>query len=851
MKRLLWLGLLFLSACWLFFIPQFTTPDAVIGTLFLALGILCTIGGVWRIVPKHLDLTYVLLLIPLVPALILVPYPYNLGLVVLAIGLLLSVIFYKVKIAQAIPLGIALAGVILVVQTAVFPLYVTFISHGHRIDAFSTVVSWVANFLGLHASTNNGIVFVQTVQQTYPVTITWEKLGCYLWLNLFLGALLLFFLLYGKRKILKTTLIFLLTSIVYIILRFIAILYGYLTSAELSIFWNPLFMMLSFLPFALLLMKLLPFKETNEDAAQVPSFGLTKKHLIALLMIFLLVFSFIGAFIFQDPGTMKNGRVLIDEYHSQWEDTIRPLDTEWYGLLSTYNYYSWAQYLSVYYDVTKNTNSPLTEGLLSTYDILILKCPTESYTMQEIQTITHFVDNGGGLYLIGDHTNVFGMNTFLNQISEEFGIRYRTDATYELGTGDLSIYQPDRLFCHPVMQQVRQFEFMTSCTLEPTSLLASARMENIIIGDRITSEPGTYATENFFRESVASPDSEYGYLLQAAAMKYGNGRVVAFTDSTVFSSFCMFTDGYPAFTLGAVSYLNRTNSYASLNIVFLCIAIISFIALIVLLRNDNKIKILWMFLCAGLFAFSTVTPLCSYLNNISYPLPIAQTDYIHVYFDQEHSSCAFSVKPSATLSNNKNNYGTFFVWTQRVGCIPSLVKTLDDATANGDIIIIVNPKQPFEESDIQMVTAYLDKGGRILLMDSIMNTASTANELIGNFGVWLSTNTNDQNVYFNRTGNESNSLIGNITAPYLTVTGGTPILNNNKNQTIGCVTEFLNKTTGGVGKLVVVVDSYTFSDAVMGGTFTEPTEPQRQIYATEFFLFKTCLKPRDILVSLP
>ena len=197
----------------------------------------------------------------------------------------------------------------------------------------------------------------------------------------------------------------------------------------------------------------------------------------------------------------------------------------------------------------------LSTELLNRYDILILKCPTESYSMQEIQSIKHFVDNGGGLYLIGDHTNVFGMNTFLNQISEQFGIRYKTDATYELGTGDLSIYQPDRLFSHPVIQHVTQFDFMTSCTLEPTSLLASATMENIIIGNRVTSEPGTYATENFFRESVASPDSEYGYLLQAAAIKYGHGRVVAFTDSTVFSSFSMFTDGYPSFTLGTMEYL--------------------------------------------------------------------------------------------------------------------------------------------------------------------------------------------------------------------------------------------------------------------------------------------------------
>ena len=180
-----------------------------------------------------------------------------------------------------------------------------FVSHGHRVDILSPVISLVGNLLGLHTSSNNGIMFIQTIQHTYPVTITWEKLGCYLWLNIFLGALLLFALTYRKRKILRNTIIFLLTSSIYIILRFIAILYGYLTTTELSIFWDPVYMTLSFLPLALLLMKLLPIDNSDEETIRIPSLGFTKKHLVVLLMMFLLVFSVIGTFTFQDPGTMK------------------------------------------------------------------------------------------------------------------------------------------------------------------------------------------------------------------------------------------------------------------------------------------------------------------------------------------------------------------------------------------------------------------------------------------------------------------------------------------------------------------------------------------------------------------
>ncbi len=843
MKRFLWLGLLFLSASWLFFIPQFMIPDLVAGSLCVIVGIGCVIVGISRSVQKQMEIRYTALLVPLAAALLFVPFPYNLGLVVLIIGLLASLLTYKFERVQAIPLGISLAGVILLIQMMVFPVYISFISHGHRLDILAPAISQLANILGVQTSTNNGLLFVQTVQQTSAVTITWEKLGFFLALNMFLGALFVFVMFYKKRQMLRNTMIFLITGALYAILRFVAVLVLYLTTADLSVFWDPLVTTLSFIPFALLLMKLLPLTDCSELTIQAPSLRLTKKQLTALFLMFLCIFSLTSAFLFQDPGSLKNGRVLIDEYHSQWEDTVRPLDTEWYGLLSTYNYYSWAQWLQYHYVVETNMNTTFTPDLLATYDILILKCPTESYTTQEIQSIKDFVEHGGGLYLIGDHTNVFGMNTFLNQVSEEFGIRYKTDATYELGTGDLSTYEPDLFFAHPVIRHVTQFDFMTSCTLEPTSLSASVRMENIIIGNRIISEPGTYSTENFFRESIASPDSECGYLLQAAAMKYGAGRVVAFTDSTVFSSFCLFTDGYPSFTLGVMDYLNRTNSSPYLTIVLFALSITFFISLLVLLRNDKKLTVLWMFLFAGILAFSLAAPLCIHLTNLSYPPPVPQKDYTQVCFEQQHSSFNISVKPTSSLGENTNNYGTFYVWTQRVGCVPSIAPTLKDATNNGDIIVIVNPTQPFTEADVQLLTTFFENSGRLLLMDSIKNPQSTANELLGNFGIWITTTMTDSVLFSNESENTSQIPIGNITSPYLTITGGDQLLTNDKNEVYAAFVEFNNTTTAEIGRLVVVVDSYTFTDAVMGGTFTEPTKRQRQFYDTEFFLFKEVLIP--------
>lgn len=604
MRPFLWLGVFFLSTSWLFFIPQYTLPNWTIGIFLILLGLCCMVIASRPTNTTIIARIYLLLLIPLLLSLLFLPFPYCIGIIVLATGILFAIIHSASPTLHKIILGTSFSGLILLVQTLLFPFYKNFISHGHRIDLASPVVSFVGSLLGLPTSTNNGVVYIQTTQQLYTFTTTWDKMGFFPWFLLFLGSLPLLYFFSKKQKFIRSLLIFLTASILYLLLRYVIFIYWYLQTGDLSIFWNPLILMISFLPFILLLMKLLPMTTITVDESPLKKFPLTRKHLLTFVLSFLFMFSLIGTFAYHDPGTIKNGRILIDEYHSDWENTTKPLDTQWFGLLSTYNYYSWAEWLNHYYTVERNINKTLTESLLQQYDIVILKCPTTSYSDEEITVVVRYVENGGGLYLIGDHTDVFGMNTFLNQLATRFGFQFNIDATYELGTGNLSVYTPEPLFPHPIVSHLNQFEFMTSCTLQPTSLADSVTMQNIIIGDRLVGEPGTYSTENFFRESVASTDADFSFLLQSAAVTYGKGRVVAFTDSTVFSSFSVFSDGYTSYTFGVIDFLNHTNTSISLPLLFFIIALISLCSLFFVLMKTKKIHILWTMLIASLFAFS-------------------------------------------------------------------------------------------------------------------------------------------------------------------------------------------------------------------------------------------------------
>ncbi len=144
---------------------------------------------------------------------------------------------------------------------------------------------------------------------------------------------------------------------------------------------------------------------------------------------------------FVPTGVEKAGRILIDDrYCGIWEPTARQLDTQWYGDFPTYSFTSLAEWLGKWYAVDANTSRPYDDELLSGYDVLILKTPEEPFPDAEIDAIDRFVRRGGGLLLVGDHTNLLGMGTHLNALSARHGIQFRYDSVSDGLTGGFVDY---------------------------------------------------------------------------------------------------------------------------------------------------------------------------------------------------------------------------------------------------------------------------------------------------------------------------------------------------------------------------------------------------------------------------
>lgn len=829
------LALLMLSSSWLFLIDIFTPPDMVIFSLMILLSaFLLTISiaqGEKRTIyssPSNILILFIAFLVSSV----LIKTPYNIGPIILALSQFVLLLGHRYRFIgdkrYILPFywSMVIIGLTLSIFTFIFPIYIHVESRSHDLSILSPLAAMFVKMFYPSTYLYGKVILIQTVDNVYPFTVSTDKLGILLILLYMLSFLIFLFTFERDKKLLlRNILIFSIISFFYLFIRYLILIFAYLNSVSfeaLGFFWKPSNIFISFLPLPFLMFRFIKFR------VRIPTGqGIFKSDLRILVILFLSIFLLTFSILFEDPGIIKNGKVVVDEVHSEWENTTQPLNKTWYGTLSTYNYYSWVQWMRHYYNVTINENNTLTYSYLKDFDILILKCPTKPFLPEEIEDILKFVRNGGGLYVVGDHTNVFGMSAYFYPLVSRFGVDFNFDATSDYPTGSYSqVETKDFLFVHPIMKKVEVFKFLTSCTLS-----APLFTEDVIVGNGIYREPGTYATETFFRSFILSPDEEAGFFLQAVALKYGKGRIVVFSDSTVFSSFCVFMDGYTNFNLGVMEYLNRENCYNIVNaFIFILSILLMVTAFILSFKKGYKISI-FSTIATILLAISVSMPSTFLLNEINYTLPEPKEKFESVVFLSDGVDAI--IDPHTTYRSLKDAFNTFFVVVQRLNLYPVLKENLMDAIETGNAVVIINPKKVFSEREIESLISYVDGGGKLLLMDSIYNMGSTSNQILLRFG--LSIEPTYAYLSLNNTEDNISKSIAFPTLMINTLDENVNLIENNLNNVCIAYRDY------GKGRVMVVVDSSSFSNFAMEFPTTYPNEQQRSLYNTSYFIFENLL----------
>lgn len=685
---------------------------------------------------------------------------------------------------------------------------------------YSVVAAPMLNLVGIQATTSMEYLCINAFDGLVRIVPSMEKVGLRDFI-LFVSAWFLFSIPRFRQTTYFRTMTFLGTAIAFTIFRFIVcvgiysefdkILSNDNGAMALAVFHGLISTAVHFVALGFLA-ETQGFRQTQILIVQPEKKETVRPDSVRTkaVLTFLLAVCVILAGLVYLPGKAKSGKVLIDDrLGGQWEPTARLLDKDWYGDFSTYSFSSLTEWIGHFYHVDVNTSQTYDKKLLDQYDVLILKTPEKSLASEEVEAIQSWVENGGGLFLIGDHTNLLGMSTRLNELIEKYGVTFRFDAASTGYSGGFNFYQKPVWATHPSANEVDELLFLTSCTLD----LDYTTQAITTVGD-CRKSPHDYAGGSFFSSSRSFPDQEYGRAVLSAVKEVGQGKIGMFTDSTVFSSFGFFMYDTNEQFLGMVASLNREKNpwtfALRLGSVF-CVLCMLYLATGLIFSGR---PVLALFLVAfGIWTGVVGTELC---NSSMHVRPEPRAEISEVAFI--NFGCRSAYPPTlGGLGNLPAEYAfdTFFVSTQRLGLAPRFVsKSANVFQPQTKVVVAISPIELADDAWFKQLDSFVKNGGHLLVIDEISAPSPTNGvPMLRKLGLDIQR--------FNR---DDGGLHIQMPSDMERITFTENI--------------FGGSIAWGKGSICFLVDASEFSREGMGHCFNIPRKDAKEIYDTVFFVFE-------------
>lgn len=701
-------------------------------------------------------------------------------------------------------------------------------SRGHPWEVFAHAVTPLLNIQGYPAAAERGALYVDHPEGLVTILPSSEKLGLRPLAELWCLWIVLHIVLDGRR-ILDVGIVGAITLFLIVFVRFAACVFMHLEHAHilvgssgfdaLSLFSSPAVGAATLIASGLLL-DFVRRRLLGNVTFELPcdlTFRSIAFYFAGSLGIAMLI-GFAGTC--EPPGRQKSGRVLFDDrFCGVWEPTARLLDTDWYGDFSTYSFSSLGEWLGHWFIVDVNTQRPYTDELLGQYDILVLKTPVLPIPEAEREAIDRFVTAGGGLLLVGDHTNLLGMGTHLNSLCDRYGLRFRYDSVSDATTGGFVDYFGPFLGRHVAAMNLDHLQFMTSCSLELDS-----RAEPIVVARSCRRDPHDYANSSFFGRTGPHPELAHGSTVLAASVQAGKGRIAAFTDSTVWSSFAVFQFDREKLAAGIVCLLNREQS--SWTLPLRASALVVLVLAIIIGRSSMRTGATLPLCLGGFLGVWSGIFGADRVHQALYDLGPPRSPIHEVSFLWQGGSCAFPPVLGGIGSLPLDRaFDTLLVSVQRLGLVPRVAYTYDDDlfTESTRALFVIAPVDRAPRSTMSRIESFVRGGGSLIVLDDgRLEGGGSAGEYMRMLGIDVR--------YTRQTGPNGepgiHSALSGLTELNYVPSHGT----------------FVGHRAFGAGHVVYMREASDFSRVGMGHCFARPGKLARARYDTVFWLLRDVLR---------
>ena len=869
-----WIGLAFLANSWLWGLAYFSEANPWLYVASVAAGVLLIAWSQLSASDASRDRNALLrrdglVLVLLLLLAILVPWPYRLAPLLVLLGLCAPLWKPPCRWLAAFRDGAVISGIILLVQGLTLFGYRSWTARSRELPwPLPQLLSGVAQLLGIRTGTDGAHVVLPTMRENHPLATTWELFLDPASLAFIAGGLVCVALLYRRaapvvtedpvknqkrsqktqagvatqqsklsqffrNPLVRTLGLLLLAAAVWLPFRAGLLMAVYLHRAIrtdydsplnlMNQFWSPWIYLLLLIPLALLLARSMPrlsVASLFSEPVAAPAPFLSRPVLYAAAGSFAIAVLFTLAACWDPIGKRKLGRMAFDEYHSKWEPTGRPFDTEWYGHLSGYNYACIYDFASRFYDVSRVTNM-ITDATLSGLDVLILKVPTEPIHPAETESVLRFVRNGGSLLMVGEHTDVFNTGYHLNTVARRLGFSFRYDCLFGTQSFFDQFYKPT-FAPHPAVQYIRGLDFATSCSIDTGR--SSGR--GVIVSTGLKNSMADYHANNYYPPAVDHAAMQYGAFVQIWGQRHGGGRVLAFTDSTIFSNFSAFEPGKRELLMGMLEWLNHRDRIGNPRLALLFLGLALLLFGIARFRRFSPAPL--VIIAAAALGWITTARALAITQEQRMPFPKVVRPYVEVAIDR--TTCDGPLSKNGFINGSPEGFGIFERWILRLGYFTKRISDPDPLTAN--LLVFFYPTKPLSAGYQRDLLNYVEKGGKLLVIDSPKNTNSTATTLLKNFQLSMKPLPGQGTL-----SGPSEWPAVPIDAAY-EISGGQPLFHL-EGKPIGSIARH------GKGSVVAIGFGSRFSDANMGVTGdVEPNEDLRKVFNLQFALMRAIVEDK-------
>jgi len=331
-------------------------------------------------------------------------------------------------------------------------------------------------------------------------------------------------------------------------------------------------------------------------------------------------------------------------------------------------------------------------------DLAVIINPGEPFTPEDKDLLESFVRYGGGLLILGDHTNIGGIMDSTNDVTSSFGLSLMFDSAVAEDPGWLR-----------TLRILNPLSAGFDATSVPVSIGASVGtiihplVAPLLVGRRTISDPGEEANAfNAYLGNLKFDRGErYGDVVLAAVRHMGQGKVVLFGDTSPFQNSAMAHSHVFADTL--VRWMtNGTGSWRVL--------VQAILGLLLLVGATWLVRMHHVWLPA-LTAFAVAFGLLAG-NHISDPSTYAAMHGSQsALIDVGHSNLVRwePLEPRGIEGLTVN--------LARAGLLPRITRNplTDLPPPENGVVVSITPTRPFSDREEAALLQWIDQGGQLLI----------------------------------------------------------------------------------------------------------------------------------------